>query len=636
MKLLLLFSLLFLGAPVAYPLIAQSPTELPVEYQSTDISVGIDDLGGFKPASMDYNGDPCLVFRVAQTLVIRNTKDNISYFVAPEDIPDSDYNLANYRVVGFFNIVGDDTDELVLAPKFNQDGNLYVCSLNPDNHFIPSYYWTPPTPDGSVYVYCDNMDADPQDEAVFHTITWTLMDGGKATITVLGMGYTPGFNSPPTSNGQGEVCSLGNFEIQDLFLPNFRWPENRTIIPAGSQDFDGDQVNDYLIITLENCIIKSGDSHEVLYQQDGIPYESLSLNFTKMAFLDVCGTGTKSIMLCGSNVGQNLRDMEIILLIDTSTGEIVWALQPYLDNGFRVVGITKCVPCGDGSLRFIMSHQITGRVIIVGPGDEFNGGGGEEWSSPSKERNESYSLNLVWESSIAANTYMPLKLDFAVEDLDLNQDGSPDLASLVMQDSLSNTSVGIIVMDGATAQPIWDTPIPSGGFNDPAPYFHGFFDANGDGEKELFWGAETVQTADGTIHKPFNAGFAMEYIYDLNGDGFQEVIGKNADGKIQVYSSSELSASFEAQVKALGKLAVSPNPTAGTVNIAWNQPESGELHFELFDERGTLVMTSNLGQVGAGEAMIPVRLSESLPNGLYMARIVTNTGSSPAFIVLQR
>jgi hypothetical protein len=450
------------------------------------------------------------------------------------------------------------------------------------------------------------------------------------------MGYTPGFNSPPTSNGQEETCALGNFEIQDILSPNYRWPENRTIIPSGSQDFDGDQVNDYLIITLENCIVKSGDTHEILYQQDGIPLESLSLNFTKMAFLDVCGTGTKSIMLCGSNVGPNLRDMEIIMLIDTSTGEIVWSLQPYLDNGFRVVGITKCIMCNEGTLRFILSHQVTGRVIIVGPGDEFNGGGGEEWVSPSEERNESYSLNLVWESSIAANTYMPLKLDFAVEDLDLNQDGAPDLASLVMQDSLSNTSVGIIVLDGATAQPIWDTPIPSGGFNDPAPYFHGFFDANGDGEKELFFGAETVQTADGTIHKPFNAGFAMEYIYDLNGDGFQEVIGKNADGKIQVYSSSEVSAAFEAHLNALGKLAVSPNPTTGAVNIAWNQTETGERYFELFDERGTLVMTSQLGQVSAGEVTFPVQLPESLPNGLYMARIVSATGSSPAFIVLHR
>ena len=70
MKQILLFTLLFFGLPSAYPLIAQSPTELTVEYQSTDFIIGLDDLGGFQPASMNYNGDPCLIFRVGQTLVI--------------------------------------------------------------------------------------------------------------------------------------------------------------------------------------------------------------------------------------------------------------------------------------------------------------------------------------------------------------------------------------------------------------------------------------------------------------------------------------------------------------------------------------------------------------------------------------
>ncbi len=631
-----IFFLFALCTILKSPLMAQ-PVELVIEYQTSDENLvdGLDDFGGFNTGFMNYGGDACMVFRVAQTLVIRNISANKTYFLSPDDISDPDYNLTNYRFVGFFNIAGDDVEELVLAPKFDQMGQVYVCSLNPDGHFTPSFSLSSSTP-GSQLVACANMDGDD----LYEILILFFGQNAPAKLMVLGLGYTPGFQSETPTSQLETPCKLGMFEIQDVLPPNYRWPENRVLMPPGSNYFNGNGSFDFTFIKFDGvdgeANVIDGATHDTILEFQGIPGDFMLKSFTKVAFLNVCETGSKTVLLGGSDVGQRLRDMEIILLIDTSTGEIYWSLQPYLDNGFRVVGITKCGQCGDGRLKFILSHQTTGRLLVIWPGWDFHGGGGVEWNAPVKNRNENYSLNLVWQSSTSADIYMPLKLDFALSDLDLNNDGLLDLPAIVMQDSLSSNSVGVNVTDGNTGQIIWDTPIPTGGFNDPAPYFHGFFDANGDGEKEMFFGAETVQTADGTIHKPFNAGFAMEYLYDLNGDGYQEVIGKNADGKIQVYSSSELSATFEAQLSALGKLAVSPNPTAGHINIAWNQPETSELRFELFDEQGALVMTSHLGQVAAGEVTLPIRLSESLPNGLYMARLVSANGSSPAFIVLQR
>jgi len=188
-----------------------------------------------------------------------------------------------------------------------------------------------------------------------------------------------------------------------------------------------------------------------------------------------------------------------------------------------------------------MSHQTTGRVIVVGPGDGFQGGSGEEMSGESGfvgNRSDNYTLHMIWESAISANTFMPYQKDFALSDLDVNSDGVLDIPSLVMQDSSSATLVGFYVFDGITYDPIWQTPVQLAGLMDPAANFHGFFDANGDGEKEIFYGAETVQTADGTVHKPFSPGFVMEYIYDMNADGFEEIMGKTPDGKIQIWSSS--------------------------------------------------------------------------------------------------
>ncbi|HLP94757.1 MAG TPA: T9SS type A sorting domain-containing protein [Saprospiraceae bacterium] len=631
-----IFFLFALCAMLQSPLMAQSG-ELVIEYQSGDGNLidGLDDFGGFNTGFMDYTDDACMVFRVAQTLVIRNLSANKTYFLSPDDIPDPDYNLANYRFAGFFNIAGDEVEELVLAPKFDHMGQVYVCSLNPDGHFTPSFSLSSNTP-GSQLVACANMDGDDHIEILIRFFG----ENAPVKFMVLGLGYTPGFQAETPTDQFGSPCKLGMFEIQDILPPNYRWPENRVLMPPGSRDFNSNGSIDLSYLKFNGAsgelLVIDGATHDTTLDFHGIPEDFELKSYTKVAYLNVCETGSKTVLLGGSDLGQRLRDMEIILLIDTSTGEIVWSLQPYLDNGFRVVGITKCGQCGDGRLKFILSHQNTGRLLVIWPGWDFHSSGGAEWNAPANGRNENYSLNLVWESSTNANTYMPLKLDFDLSDLDLNNDGILDLPSIVMQDSLSNNSVGINVTDGNTGQIIWDTPIPGGGFNDPAPYFHGFFDANGDGEKEMFFGAETVQTADGTIHKPFNTGFAMEYIYDLNGDGFPEVIGKNSSGKLQVYSSSALSAVFEANLQALGKLAVSPNPTTGMLHISWNQPEAGALLFELYDERGRLVQTTQLGDIAAGETSLPIQLSESLPNGLYMARMISDQGSSPAFVVLQR
>ncbi|MBL7810044.1 MAG: T9SS type A sorting domain-containing protein [Saprospiraceae bacterium] len=629
--------LMALCASFSAPLMAQ-PGELVIEFQAGDGNLidGLDDFGGFNTGFMDYTDDACMVFRVAQTLVIRNLKENKTYFLGPNDIPDPAYHLEDYRFAGFFNIGGDEKEELILAPKSGKTGSIYACSLGPDDHFTPSYSWGLSQTVIGHFIFCANMDGDDHFEILIRFFGQNV----PVKFMVLGLGYTPGFQAETPTGQLGSPCKLGMFEIQDILPPNYRWPENRVLIPPGSNDFNGNGSIDLTYLKIEGiegeAIVIDGATHDTTFVHQGIPTEVIQKNFTKVAFLDVCGTGNKSVLLGGSDLGQRLRDMEIILLIDTSTGEIVWSLQPYLNNGFRLVGITKCGHCGDDRLKFMLSHQNTGRLLVVWPGWDFHGGGGAEWNTPATSRNENYSLNLVWESATNANTYMPGKLDFDLSDLDLNNDGLLDLPSMVMEDSLSNNSVGVNVTDGSTGQIIWDTPIPAGGFNDPAPYFHGFFDANGDGEKEMFFGAETVQTADGTIHKPFNTGFAMEYIYDLNGDGFPEVIGKNSSGKLQVYSSSALSAVFEANLQAFGRLAISPNPTTGMVHISWKQPETGALRFELYDERGSLVQTIQLGAIAAGETSLPIQLSESLPNGLYMARMISNQGSSPAFIVLQR
>ena len=104
---------------------------------------------------------------------------------------------------------------------------------------------------------------------------------------------------------------LDNFEKVKTFPSHFRWPENRSYIPPGSRDLDGDGKNDFIRIMEDEGIFQviSGNTHEVLY--NSVLFEDILLSgYLSAAFIDFCGTGQKQILLCGSNTGPELRDME--------------------------------------------------------------------------------------------------------------------------------------------------------------------------------------------------------------------------------------------------------------------------------------------------------------------------------------
>ncbi|MFN0175912.1 MAG: T9SS type A sorting domain-containing protein [Saprospiraceae bacterium] len=605
--------------------------DLEIEFQIPERIPELGDFEGFQPADMKYSPDgvnftTCYVLRIGQNLVLRKFGSQEFAVITPNDIDDPDFDLDNYRILGFHDIVGDAETEFVLVPKSGKMGIIAVL--------IGMFQGNTECFNGELealilWAHVKNLDGDPQEEII---VSFGDPSGGMVSCNVYGEGFTPGFTQAPPSEHR-EACMLEEFLVSNVLPPNFRWPENRSFLPEGSNDFDGDGKNDFCIIKEDSICVISGDDHSVLYSST-IPTDQFALNYIRTAYFDFCGTGQKQVMLCGSNTGNNLHDMEVIMIIDTQTGEILWSIQPYLDAGFRLNAIFTNA---DGLAAGIMSHQITGRVIIVAPSLMLVGGGVDSFKNrplPAVDRSDNYTLNLIWESALPAITFMPIKRDFALEDLDLNMDGVLDIPALILQDSTSSTPVGFYVYDGTTGNAIWQTPVQLG--MDPMPYFHGFFDANGDGEKELLFGAETVQTADGEIHKPFSPGFVMEYIYDMNDDGFEEILGRSPDGKIQVWSSTETSSVIEARFNALGEIAVSPNPSSGHFTLTWQQPNAGETSFELYDERGAKVYSSQLGNIAAGNVEQNIQLTAHLSNGLYLGRICSGNACSSVFLALQR
>lgn len=620
--------------------VGNAQESLVVEYESSPPPQSIIAIliGLFSPDDFDYNGDGKrdIIVRVGNTLVVRTFSQPDNMVLNLQDI---EVENDETHFLGFHDVGGGPDKELILVPKPGFSGDVIACSLNPDNQFIPSFSWGVSTAGCTCFFGVENTDGDAQSEIL-------AVNPGEQ-FYVLGQGFTPGLTGDdPSEKFKGEKPSekmMGlDFQLQYVAPPNFRWPGNYTYIEQGSQDFNFDNINDYGFIKFDGVdgesIVVSGGSHDTLSK---IPI-SFSLNFEeiKQFYFDVTGESFKHIMIGGSNSGSGLTDMEIILWLNPQTNELDTSLMPFLEAGFRVVAIGN--PFGMGgtpTTGIIMRHMTTGRVIVVGDGPGFQGGGTGSFTLPSGPEGGSsvaYNLNMVFESQVPVQLLMPNKGLYGGAELDANGDGTVDMPYLVLQDSVGNDMAGFTVLDGSTFQPIWETSVPAGPI-DPAPFFHGFFDANGDGQKEIIYGAETVQTSDSQIHKPFGPGFEIKFIYDLDGDGFEEIIGSTPEGKVQVWSShSFVSGALERQLQDLLGLSIFPNPSSGNFILKMSQPTKGQVTIAFFDSKGVLVQDMRMEQPFGSETSLEVELADQLASGQYFVRVCSENGCATGKIVIER
>ncbi len=614
--------------------------QLMVEYESSPPPNSIIAIliGLFTPDDFDFNGDGKrdVIVRVGNTLVVRTFSQPDNMLLNLQDI---EVENDETHCLGFHDVGGGPEKELILVPKPGFSGDVIACSLGPNNQFVPSFSWGLLN-GGDWFFGVENTDGDAQSEIL-------AVNPGEQ-FYVLGQGFTPGLTGDnPTEKFKNEKPSekvMGlNFQLQFVAPPKFRWPGNYTYIEPGSQDFNYDNINEYGYLKIEGVDgesnVISGANHEVL-DNSPVPAALLSLNFTSMSYSDVTNEGFKHIMIGGSNSGSGLRDMEIILWLNPQTNEINTSMMPFLEQGFRVVAIGNSNGMGGAmGTVIVMSHMNTGRVIVVGDGPGFQGGGTNtmiEPKLPNADGGLAYTLNMVYESDIPVQLFMPIKGLYGGAELDVNADGMVDLPNLVLQDSVGNEIAGFTVLDGATFQPIWETTVPTGPI-DPAPFFHGFFDANGDGQKEIIYGAETVQTSDSELHKPFGAGFEIKFIYDLDGDGFEEIIGSTPAGKVQVWSSSNfVSSVYEQQVQAFLDLQVFPNPTMGLVRLELKQPTIGQVSLRVFDAKGAMIHNMNIEHLANSETTLQIELPKHLPNGQYFISACSSGGCSSGKVLVER
>ena len=235
---------------------------------------------------------------------------------------------------------------------------------------------------------------------------------------------------------------------------------------------------------------------------------------------------------------------------------------------------------------------------------------------------DDYELSLKYESE--ANGFLAIQnLKFNnLGDMDMDGDGHIELLSILTSDE---EPIGIQVVDGQTQALEWEFIFPEehiDNITDGA--FHGFFDLNGDGEKESVWGNNAVVTLDHSVY-PIGDGFEIQAILDIDLDGFPDLLGRDTlSGTVQIWGKamSTPTFSYEAALMNLGQNF--PNPFFRSTTINYSLNEAGDIALDIYNATGQLIERLVQEKQNAGTYTVEWNTGQDLPAGQYYYQLKVN------------
>ena len=301
------------------------------------------------------------------------------------------------------------------------------------------------------------------------------------------------------------------------------------------------------------------------------------------------------LVLASVTAGTNPLDIRVF---DVSTGEIVWQMQNAL-----LMAVTDLD--NDGWPELLVGDRDNRQVVMMGWED--GGATVQPPVTPVTERHAPmgapYKLTLKYESDPDMELAYDSTLSARHTDLDINGDGIPEIV-MVTEDETGDFS-GLAVRDGATHDLMWLFPKPASlhcGFQGLACGFHGFYDVNGDGQREALFGQRTVVTLDKTVHT-LDEEFEILAVHDLDGDGYPDLVGQGLQNNtVQVWGRDETSTATEDEIEAaLAPLLENyPNPFREATTIAYEVHRAGPVTITIYDMLGRRVRTLVEGEQSVG------------------------------------
>lgn len=303
----------------------------------------------------------------------------------------------------------------------------------------------------------------------------------------------------------------------------------------------------------------------------------------------------------------------VLVVVDVASGLIVWSLEDA-----RLFGVADVDE--DDRPELLLGDRPNRQVVVVGWED-----GGTTHAPPT---------SAAWTASAAGGYDIALKFESAPnrelaydtaagtgrDAFDANGDGVPEI--VMVRDDDAGEATGLIVRNGAAGDEQWRFDYPDGAVRDDlAKGFRGFFDVNGDGQREALFGDRTAVTLDRAVHT-LDADFELLTVFDVDGDGYGDLIGRSlANRTVQVWGRATPTSIDADDLAAAGFVLHPnyPNPFNPVTTIRYDVPEVSHVTLVVYDALGRQVQTLVDGQrvPGQHEAVFE---ATGLPSGVYVVR----------------
>ncbi len=381
-------------------------------------------------------------------------------------------------------------------------------------------------------------------------------------------------------------------------------------VSGATQDFNQDGTPDISGIFggsgNDQLRVWDGKTKEILWEFD---YTNIILmpEVGLLGFLRFNQPGTE---ICPVLINQTSDDVLQFWIINPVDNEVLFHMENVVLVGVRDLN--------NDNVDEIVAWDLGTHVIKV-ISDMLGGLAKGAYKSPVSDSfnknaiSSAYSLEIKFESESGRQLVISAGQFAAPGAFDVNNDEVTELVIFV--ENNTDDSSAVAVLDGENFVLKWGFRIPEESEEDILRGCHGFFDVDGNGFKEAIFGHGTVVTLDQTVHSlPEN--FEIHAIFDLNKDGFPEIIGNNtADTTVQVWGKQSVTSitSHDLEMAGFQLYQNYPNPFNPTTTIPFSVMNRNHVSLKVYDLHGREVV--NL-------------LDEMRSSGSYQARFTADNISS--------
>jgi len=366
----------------------------------------------------------------------------------------------------------------------------------------------------------------------------------------------------------------------------------------GLYDFNRDGVRDISVVRNGILYVYDPVSQMLLWQFETGPNDSVFLRGF-VPFGDI----TYSIL------SMEVEDTDEVRIINTANN-----MTAYNDAG-RVVGILQLPGRGPVVLSYVEQDNIY-RVIGEVNGNSSASTVSNDFQQRVFDRLGDYRLDLKFQADPGLRLAYDPDLFDPRGDTDLDGDGHLDIPMLAAD---SSGVSGMVVRGGDSLEVLWQFPFPEEHKANILKGFHGFVDANGDGEKEAILGDNLAVTLDGTVHT-IAENFQILDVNDVDSDSLEDIIGLNTvDSTIVVYGlANPTSVSDYDPAEIHFRLFQNyPNPFNPSTSISFTLQISGFTSLKIYDVLGREVATLVNENLEAGVHHQRMLDASKLSSGVY-------------------